>query len=72
VQPLVQSVRTDGEHSVFVLGGEPVAQVRKLPRERDPRARGVRRVDRGRGLDPEAAALARRPSRSPRVRTSTR
>ena len=31
VQPLVESVRTDGEHSVFVLGGELVAQVRKVP-----------------------------------------
>lgn len=31
VQPLVESVRTEGELSVFVLGGEPVSQVRKLP-----------------------------------------
>ena len=31
VQPLVHSVRTEGETSVFVLGGRPVAQVRKLP-----------------------------------------
>jgi len=31
VQPLVGSVRTEGETSVFVLGGEAVAQARKLP-----------------------------------------
>lgn len=31
VQPLVESVRTEGESSVFVLSGEPVSMVRKLP-----------------------------------------
>jgi glutathione synthase/RimK-type ligase-like ATP-grasp enzyme len=31
VQPLVESVRTEGEQSVFVLGGIPVSQVHKLP-----------------------------------------
>ena len=31
VQPLVNSVRTEGETSVFVLGGEVVSQVRKVP-----------------------------------------
>jgi len=31
VQPLVRSVRTEGETSVFVIGGRAVAQVRKLP-----------------------------------------
>ena len=31
VQPLVESVRTRGETSVFVLGGEAVSQVDKLP-----------------------------------------
>jgi glutathione synthase/RimK-type ligase-like ATP-grasp enzyme len=31
VQPLVESVRTEGELSVFVLDGAPVSQVRKLP-----------------------------------------
>ncbi|GAB3662154.1 hypothetical protein GCM10027596_23140 [Nocardioides korecus] len=31
VQPLVDSVRTEGETSVFVLGGEPVSQARKVP-----------------------------------------
>lgn len=31
VQPVVESVRTEGEQSVFVLGGVPVSQVRKVP-----------------------------------------
>ena len=31
VQPLVESVRTEGETSVFVLDGAPVSQVDKLP-----------------------------------------
>jgi hypothetical protein len=31
VQPLVESVRTHGEVSVFVIGGRPVCQVAKLP-----------------------------------------
>jgi glutathione synthase/RimK-type ligase-like ATP-grasp enzyme len=31
VQPLVESVRTTGETSVFVFGGAPVSQVRKVP-----------------------------------------
>ncbi len=31
VQPLVESVRTEGEASVFVLGGEVVSQVQKRP-----------------------------------------
>ena len=31
VQPLVASVRTEGETSVFVLDGSPVSQVDKLP-----------------------------------------
>jgi hypothetical protein len=31
VQPLVTSVRTEGETSVFVLGGDVVSQVRKVP-----------------------------------------
>jgi hypothetical protein len=30
-QPLLESVRSDGEHSVFVLGGEPVAAAVKHP-----------------------------------------
>ncbi|HEX4189930.1 MAG TPA: hypothetical protein VHZ06_02970 [Marmoricola sp.] len=31
VQPLVESVRTEGEYSVYVLGGVPRSMVRKLP-----------------------------------------
>jgi glutathione synthase/RimK-type ligase-like ATP-grasp enzyme len=31
VQPLVESVRTEGEYSIYVLGGEPRSMVRKLP-----------------------------------------
>jgi len=31
VQPLVASVRSEGESSVFVMGGVPVSQVDKLP-----------------------------------------
>jgi glutathione synthase/RimK-type ligase-like ATP-grasp enzyme len=31
VQPVVESVRTEGETSVFVFGGVPVSQARKLP-----------------------------------------
>ena len=31
VQPLVESVRSEGETSVFVFGGVPVSQARKLP-----------------------------------------
>ncbi|MEP6817354.1 MAG: hypothetical protein ABI873_17575 [Marmoricola sp.] len=61
VQPLVESVRTEGEYSVFVLGGEPVAQVRKVP------VGGEIRVHEWYGgsttvvdLDPDAADLARR------------
>jgi len=31
VQPLVESVRAEGESSVFVFGGRPAGQVRKVP-----------------------------------------
>ena len=34
VQPLVESVRTHGEVSVFVMGGRPVRQVVKRPGRR--------------------------------------
>lgn len=61
VQPLVESVRTEGETSVFVLGGEPVSQVRKLP------SGGEIRVNEAYGghtdavpLDAKAAGLATR------------
>ena len=30
-QPLVESVRTEGELSVFVIDGRPISQVRKQP-----------------------------------------
>jgi len=60
VQPVVSSVRTEGEHSVYVLGGEVVAQARKIP------AAGELRVHEQYGgrtvacpLDEEAAGLAR-------------
>ena len=37
MQPVVESVRTEGEVSVFVLGGRPVAQVRKVAGAEDVR-----------------------------------
>jgi len=60
VQPLVASVRTAGETSVFVIDGEPVSQVDKTPADGEIRVHehfgGVSRpVD----LDPECVALAR-------------
>ena len=62
VQPLVESVRSEGETSVFVLGGRPVGQVRKRPAPG-----GEIRVHEEYGgqsvavpLTEEAAALARR------------
>ncbi len=61
VQPLVQSVRTEGETSVFVLDGEVVSQARKVP------ASGEIRVHEEYGgstvqtpVSDEAAELARR------------
>jgi len=61
VQPLVESVSTEGEVSVFVLDGQVVSQARKLP------AAGEIRVHEQYGgttvavpLDDEAADLARR------------
>ncbi len=65
VQPLVESVRTEGEVSVFVLGGKAVSQVRKLPG--GSAGSGEIRVHEEFGgrttaepLDAEAADLARR------------
>lgn len=59
VQPLVESVRTEGETSVFVFGGRPVSQVDKVP------AHGEIRVHEEYGgrsrpvpLDPGKSALA--------------
>jgi glutathione synthase/RimK-type ligase-like ATP-grasp enzyme len=61
VQPLVASVRTEGEYSVFVLDGRAVSQARKVP------AAGEIRVHEEYGghteavpLTEEAGALARR------------
>jgi glutathione synthase/RimK-type ligase-like ATP-grasp enzyme len=61
VQPLVESVRTEGEGSVFVLGGEVVSAAQKRP------AAGEIRVHEQYGgstvavpVAPEAADLARR------------
>lgn len=61
VQPLVGSIRTEGERAVFVLGGEVVAQARKLP------GRGEIRVHPQYGgrttredVEPEAVAVVRR------------
>jgi glutathione synthase/RimK-type ligase-like ATP-grasp enzyme len=58
-QPLVESVRTDGETSVFVLGGRAVSQVVKHPALEEIRVHeeyggSTRTVD----LDPEVATLA--------------
>lgn len=65
VQPLVESVRTEGETSVFVLGGEVVAQCQKVP------AAGEIRVHEEYGgrtvaveVIEEAAELARRTVRA--------
>jgi hypothetical protein len=61
VQPLVDSVRTAGETSVFVLGGRAVSQVVKHPAPAEIRVHeeyggSTRTVD----LDQRAAALAER------------
>ena len=61
VQPVVESVHTEGEVSVFVLGGRPVAQVRKVAGAGDVR---VHEWYGGRSeavpLEEEHAALATR------------
>jgi len=61
VQPLVTSVMTDGEQSVFVFNGRPVSQVRKVAGKDDYRVHewygGTSYVT---PLDPEAALLAAR------------
>lgn len=61
VQPLVESVRTDGETSVFVLGGRAVSQVVKHPAGEEIRVHemyggSTRPVD----LEAGAAAVAER------------
>jgi glutathione synthase/RimK-type ligase-like ATP-grasp enzyme len=61
VQPLVESVRTEGETTVFVLDGRVVSQARKVPAAGEIR---VHEVHGGRTeavvLTEEAATLARR------------
>ena len=61
VQPLVESVRSEGETSVYVLGGEVVSQVQKHP---DPGEIRVQEEYGGRtdavAVTDEAAELARR------------
>ncbi len=42
VQPLVESIRTEGEHSVFVLDGRARGRVRKIPPAGDIRAHEFR------------------------------
>jgi glutathione synthase/RimK-type ligase-like ATP-grasp enzyme len=60
VQPLVESVRTEGETSVFVFGGEVVSQVGKVPGAGEIR---VHEYYGGRSdaapVSPEAAEVAR-------------
>ena len=59
VQPLVESVRTTGETSVYVFAGRAVSQVDKpRRRERDPGPRAVRREHRSVDLGAEQRALA--------------
>ncbi len=61
VQPLVESVRTVGETSVFVFGGRATSQVDKLPGSGEVRVHeeyGGRSV--AVALDPERAAVAER------------
>lgn len=61
VQPLVESVMTEGEQSVFVFAGRPVSQVRKVAGKDDYRVHehfgGTSSVV---PLDPDAALLAAR------------
>lgn len=61
VQPLVTSISTEGETSVFVFGGEPVSAVRKLPAQGEIRVHeeyGGRSVTAA--VTEEAGLLARR------------
>ena len=59
VQPLVQSVRTEGERSVFVLGGEVVSQVDKQPAGDEVRVHEhFGGVSRPVPVEPECAGLA--------------
>ena len=57
VQPLVESIRTEGEHSVFVLDGRAHGRIRKVPPAGDIRAHEFR------GATVTAAAARRRRGR---------
>lgn len=61
VQPLVPSIRTEGERALFVLGGQVVAQARKRPGGDEirvhPQYGGTTVAE---PVEPEAADLARR------------
>lgn len=60
VQPLVASVRTEGETSVFVLDGRPVLQVAKVPSGGEIRVHEhFGGSSRAVPLDPDLAAVAR-------------
>lgn len=61
VQPLVESIRTRGEQSVFVLGGRAVSQVHKLPAADEVRVHEFRGgTSAPVSLDPALADLAER------------
>lgn len=70
VQPVVESVRTTGESSVYVLDGVAVSQVDKLPGDGEVR---VHELYGGRSrpvpLDPERAGVARDAVRAVEART---
>jgi glutathione synthase/RimK-type ligase-like ATP-grasp enzyme len=59
VQPVVHTVKEEGEISVFVIGGRPVSQVRKVAPRHDFRVHeeygGVTNAEK---LSPDAAMLA--------------
>jgi glutathione synthase/RimK-type ligase-like ATP-grasp enzyme len=59
VQPLVPTIHTEGETSVFVIGGHPVSQVQKLPSSADIRVQEqFGGTSRPVALSTEAALLA--------------
>ena len=61
VQPLVDSVRTEGELSVYVFGGQAVSQLRKLPPATDIRVQEEHGgTTTAVPLEQDAAALAER------------
>jgi hypothetical protein len=61
VQPLVASIRTEGEHSVFVLDGRAHSRIRKVPPADDIRAHEIRGATvTAVPLDDDVAALAER------------